>query len=63
MSKVKKPVLVIHGDTCSYCQQPLSSNLTRLNVPGDYMVSDIAKVALVQKSATVTWQISSLKSG
>ena len=62
-NKVKKPVLVIHGDTGPYCQQPLSSNLTRLNVPGDYMVSDIAKVALVQQNATVTWQISSLKSG
>ena len=62
-STVKKPVLVIHGDTGPYCQQTLSSNLTRLNVPGDYMFSDIAKVALVQQNATVTWQISSLKSG
>ncbi|MGO2130864.1 MAG: hypothetical protein ACTH4U_19205 [Pseudoalteromonas prydzensis] len=62
-STVKKPVLVIHGDTGPYCQQPLANNLTRLNVPGDYMASDIAKVALAQQNATVTWQISSLKSG
>lgn len=62
-STVKKPVLVIHGDTGPYCQQSLSSNLTRLNVPGDYMVSDIAKVTLTQQNATVAWQISSLKSG
>ena len=62
-STVKKPVLVIHGDTGPYCQQSLSSNLTRLNVPGDYMVGDIAKVTLAQQNATVTWQISSLKTG
>ncbi|BDF95090.1 hypothetical protein KAN5_19280 [Pseudoalteromonas sp. KAN5] len=62
-STVKKPVLVIHGDTGPYCQQRLSNNLTRLNVPGDYMVSDIAKVTLAQQDATVTWQISSLRTG
>ncbi|WP_392343988.1 hypothetical protein [Pseudoalteromonas prydzensis] len=62
-STVKKPVLVIHGDTGPYCQQSLSSYLTRLNVPGDYMVSDIAKVTLAQQNATVAWQISSLKTG
>lgn len=63
VNTVKKPVLVIHGDTGPYCQQPLSQNLTRLNVPGDFMFSDIAKVSLVQQDTDVTWQISSLKSG
>lgn len=43
----KKPVLVIHGSTNAYCfHQPVIeiSNLWRLNAPGDYKYSDIAKV-------------------
>ncbi|WP_404340849.1 hypothetical protein [Pseudoalteromonas mariniglutinosa] len=42
-----KPVLVMHGDTGPYCHQRLSQNLTRLNVAGDYVVSDITKVSLL----------------
>ncbi len=58
---VAKPVLVMHGDTGPNCQQQLSDNLTRLNAPGDYMVSDIARVAIQAHEGSVSWHISSLK--
>lgn len=57
--RTDKPVLVMHGDTPPYCQQQLADNLTRLNVPGDFEVSDIAKVSLVDGN----WQINSMASG
>ena len=43
----KKPVLVIHGDTNAYCfnQQSIQiPNLWHFNGPGDYKVSDAAKI-------------------
>ncbi|MGS0534893.1 hypothetical protein [Pseudoalteromonas sp. SaAl2] len=60
---VKKPVLVIHGDTGPYCQQSISEHLTRLNAPGDYMVSDITRVRITPNDGQLRWQISSLKTG
>ncbi|WP_194441753.1 hypothetical protein [Pseudoalteromonas simplex] len=51
-----KPVLVMHGDTGPYCQQQLASNLTRLNVPGDFAVSDVAKVSFIDGQ----WHIASI---
>tara|TARA_B100000315_G_scaffold254367_1_gene295268 strand:+ start:559 stop:1482 length:924 start_codon:yes stop_codon:yes gene_type:complete len=51
-----KPVLVMHGDTGPYCQQQLASNLTRLNVPGDFAVSDVAKVSFIDGR----WNIASV---
>ena len=51
-----KPVLVMHGDTGPYCQQQLASNLTRLNVPGDFAVSDVAKVSFIDGQ----WHIASV---
>tara|TARA_Y100000782_G_scaffold106575_1_gene127647 strand:- start:188 stop:1141 length:954 start_codon:yes stop_codon:yes gene_type:complete len=52
----KKPVLIMHGDTGPFCYQQLTENLTRLNVPGDYVVSDIASVKLEDGE----WQITSV---
>lgn len=51
-----KPVLVMHGDTGPYCQQQLASNLTRLNIPGDFAVSDVAKVSFIDGQ----WHIASV---
>lgn len=60
---VAKPVLVMHGDTGPYCKEQLSENLTRLNAPGDYMVSDITRVSIIPNEGKPSWQISSLKTG
>ena len=43
----KKPVLVVHGDTNAYCFNQQSTqipNLWHFNGPGDYKVSDAAKI-------------------
>ncbi len=55
-NNTNKPVLVMHGDTTPYCKQQITSNLTRLNVPGDFAVSDVAKVSLIDGQ----WHIASV---
>jgi hypothetical protein len=57
-SNTEKPVLVMHGDTGPYCIRKLADNLTQLNVPGDYAVSDIAKVTLLRsENNEIQWDI------
>jgi len=46
-SAYKKPVLVVHGDTNAYCfnqQSEKIPNLWHFNGPGDFKVSDAAKI-------------------
>ena len=49
-AQYKRPVLIIHGDTSTYClHQPnaaLASNLWRLNGPGDFKYPDAAHVSV-----------------
>ena len=43
----KKPVLVVHGDTNAYCfnqQSKAIPNLWHFNGPGDFKVSDAARI-------------------
>lgn len=47
----KIPILLIHGDTSDYCMdQPIDDNkmFWRLNLPGDYVHSDIADVVVTK---------------
>lgn len=58
------PVLLIHGDSTPYCMdQPLKQQapqLWRLNVPGDYLVSDVALVTVEPKHKTQPFQVTSV---
>lgn len=64
-NKVKKPVLVMHGDTGAYCIEKLSDNLTRFNAPGDYLASDITKIEMVTNpdKGALNWQFTRLGTG
>ncbi|MFY8273008.1 hypothetical protein AAEU32_02620 [Pseudoalteromonas sp. SSDWG2] len=47
------PVLLVHGDTAEFCFSQRSSGLWHMNSPGDYRVSDIAKVVIDTKASKV----------
>ncbi|MEJ6474673.1 metallophosphoesterase [Pseudoalteromonas piscicida] len=47
-AKLDYPLLLIHGDTGEFCFSKQSSNLWRLNAPGDFQYLDIARVKIAQ---------------
>jgi hypothetical protein len=64
--RLAKPVLLLHGDTNAYClDQPFdhTSNLWRLNAPGDFKVVDASLIKVVPSDPTQPFQVTGLLSG
>lgn len=62
-TQFKKPVLVVHGDTPSYClHQPyaLIPNLWRLNAPGDYKYIDASQIVFDPDNINMPFSVTGL---
>lgn len=62
-SLYQKPVLIVHGDTNAYCfnrQSEKIPNLWHLNGPGDFKVSDVAKVVFDLKNKENPFMVTGL---
>lgn len=66
-ANVKFPVLLVHGDTSSFClHQPnptLASNLWRLNGPGDYKVIDAVTISIDTARTDTPFEVKTILSG
>jgi len=49
--RIKKPVLISHGDTGEFCFEKLNDNLWHLNAAGDFQYLDATKVSFNKDSA------------
>ncbi|MCJ8319382.1 MAG: hypothetical protein MJK12_07095 [Colwellia sp.] len=49
--RIKKPVLISHGDTGEFCFEKLADNLWHLNAAGDFRYLDATKVTFNKKSS------------
>ncbi|WP_110337102.1 hypothetical protein [Nitrosomonas sp. Nm84] len=59
-TQFNKPVLVIHGDSTAYClHQPYPEipNLWRLNVPGDYIHTDVNQILVNPKNRDMPFAV------
>lgn len=62
-AQFKKPVLVVHGDTPSYClHQPYAviPNLWRLNAPGDYKYIDAGQIVFDPDNLNMPFSVTGL---
>lgn len=58
--RIKKPILISHGDTGDFCFEQLNNYLWRLNAAGDFRYLDATKVNFNLNSATMPFTISGL---
>jgi hypothetical protein len=58
--KIKKPVLISHGDTGEFCFEQLETNLWHLNAAGDFRYVDATKVTFNKGSAKQPFVINGL---
>lgn len=58
--RIKKPILVSHGDTGDFCFEQLDDNLWHLNAAGDFRYVDATKVTFNSKSLKQPFSVSGL---
>ena len=58
--RIKKPVLISHGDTGDFCFEKLAENLWHLNAAGDFRYIDATKVTFNKKSIEQPFTVSGL---
>ncbi|KGJ89949.1 hypothetical protein [Colwellia psychrerythraea] len=58
--RIKKPILISHGDTGAFCFEKLEDNLWHLNAAGDYRYLDATKVTFNKKSSDNPFIINAL---
>jgi len=58
--RIKKPVLITHGDTGEFCFEQLEKNLWHLNAAGDFRYLDATKVSFNKSSAKQPFTINGL---
>ena len=58
--RIKKPILISHGDTGEFCFEQLETNLWHLNAAGDFRYLDATKVTFNKDSAKQPFTINGL---
>jgi len=58
--RIKKPILISHGDTGEFCFEQLETNLWHLNAAGDFKYLDASKVTFNHNSSDKPFSISGL---
>lgn len=59
-TRIKKPILISHGDTGEFCYERLDDNLWHLNAAGDFRFIDATSVTFNNKSAEQPFSIKGL---